>query len=195
MSATRKWSKSLSCCSLYRLFKGILPCYLYSFSTVSLLGVCEEEWSSDPSKTCLYPLLALQTFASLMWLGLTVLTLWVTKYQLHSWRAAIPTLLRVSALVSGPSAASETSKQVRSHKLWWQTLYQVVAFGLESHVAFNPLSCGSFVGLSLTNAYLFFLKAHRVSEAKTEPSYAFLVPTGMTSGILQLQHEWGHLMV
>lgn len=60
---------------------------------------------------------------------------------------------------------------------------------------FNPLSFAVFVGHPLINAYLFFLKAHRVSEAKTELLFAFPAFTGMTSGILQLQHEWDHLMV
>lgn len=97
-------------------------------------------------------------------------------------------------MVAGLSAASTAREPVRSDKMWWQRLHQFFAFVLESHGAFNPLSCGVFVGLPLTNGSLFFLKAHRVSEAKTEPSFAFRVPTGMTSGILQLRHEWGRLM-
>ena len=148
-----------------------------------------------PAKDAFIFPLPCRAFVSLTWLGLTVLTLCITKYQLHSWTAAILTLLRDPASVAGPSPASTASEQVRSHKLWWQRLHQLFAFGLESHGAFNPLSCGAFVGLSLTNAYLFFLKAHRVLEAKTEPSFAFPAPTGMTSGILQLQDEWGHWMV
>lgn len=146
-------------------------------------------------KKYFYPLLAFQSlcFLYMAWLHI-VLTWWVIEYRLYSWRAATPALFRDPAsagwAISCPHGqrASEVTQAVVAAITPAFCIWPGIPWGIQS------LSCGAFVGLPLTNAYLFFLKAHRVSEAKTEPSFAFLGPTGMASGILQLQHEWGHLM-
>ena len=106
--------------AFYRLCEGILPFYSCSFFTVFLWGTPGEEWSKDPAKRVFIFFLLCKVFVSLTWFGLIVLTLWVIEYQLHCQ----PHSTWDPASVTGPSAASIGSEQMRSHKLWWQRLPQ-----------------------------------------------------------------------